>query len=1067
MENNYVKLHLHTSLSNLFTTMDSITNYKQFIDRAKECGMKAIAFSEHGNVCSWINKYNYCKENGIKYIHGVEAYITETLDEKIRDNKHCCLYALNLDGVYEINYLMSHKVACNRKDNHFYYNPRISLDELFNISDNIVVTSACIGGILGSSNVNMKNRFIEWLKNRKEGLAYLEIQHHETESQKRYNLEMLRLSKETGIPLIAGTDTHSLDSIRVDGTKVLQTSKNIKYNDDEESFDLTFKTYEELIKCYERQNVLPIDEVLEAIENTNKVADMVEGFELDKSIKYPKMYDNSLEVLKVKIREGLRYRRKYIKDIPKDVLNDRINSELKTIKQVGAVDFILLEEYVKRNARINGIYPGYSRGSCSGSFICYLLGITEINSIKFGMNFFRFINPNRVSMMDVDSDWFDEDKEWVQHFLLEDEKFNASYIVTYNTIAFKGAARDVGRAFKVPSHLVDEISNSADDEEALAKLRIEHEDLFKYIDILKGTVVSFGSHPAGIIVSDRDIAREIGTITLSTNDYPVSCCDMKEVDSCNWVKLDCLGLANMGVINKCCEMAGIERLTPDNVDLEDENVWMSIAKDNRSIFQWESKMAQGILENMFSDETLNRIKSHTDNFSYLKWFSFGNGLLRPSCASFRDEASLGIAYDNGLEEINSFLSSTLGRLTFQEQIMRWCVEFCGYSEAESDSVRRAIAKKKGTEQLLPEIERRFIETCNKKYGTPISKLKEVVKPFLQVIIDASEYGFSENHSDPYSMIGYILGYLRYYYPVEYIASSLNAFSDNKYKEKRAEVTQMAKDMNIVIKPPKFRYSKAEYLANKVDKSIYKGVGSISYLNYTVADELYELRNNKYDSFVDLLKDLDSTSINSRQLDILIRLDFFSKFGKSKKLIKIVKLYNEIVTKKQFKKDKLPYGISSDIFRKYSDKETDKMFKDVNVIKLVSDITKQIPDKDITLSAKLKAQKDYLGYIDYENEDLKNYGYILEINDKYTPRIKVHRIDTGNIIEYKISRRIYKGLNEDDLIYIYGTEEKIGSKKVGEKLDTKTGKMKPIFEKDPNKIELWISEYELVNTRLLK
>ena len=320
-----------------------------------------------------------------------------------------------------------------------------------------------------------------------------------------------------------------------------QKSKNIKYNDDEESFDLTFKTYEELIKCYERQNVLPMDEVLEAIENTNKVADMVEGFELDKSIKYPKMYDNSLEVLKVKIREGLRYRRKYIKDIPKDVLNDRINSELKTIKQVGAVDFILLEEYVKRNARINGIYPGYSRGSCSGSFICYLLGITEINSIKFGMNFFRFINPNRVSMMDVDSDWFDEDKEWVQHFLLEDEKFNASYIVTYNTIAFKGAARDVGRAFKVPSHLVDEISNSADDEEALAKLRIEHEDLFKYIDILKGTVVSFGSHPAGIIVSDRDIAREIGTITLSTNDYPVSCCDMKEVDSCNWVKLDCLG----------------------------------------------------------------------------------------------------------------------------------------------------------------------------------------------------------------------------------------------------------------------------------------------------------------------------------------------------------------------------------------------------------------------------------------------------------------------------------------------------------------------------------------------
>lgn len=1068
MKRNYIVYHLHTSLSNLFTTMDSITDYKKYIDKASDLGMKAIAFTEHGNVCSWINKYNYCKEKGIKYIHGVEAYITETFDEKVRDNYHVILLAKNLEAVYEINYLMSHKVACNRKDGkHFYYNPRISLDELFGISDNIIVTSACLGGVLGSEKLDLENKFINWLKNRKKGLAYLEIQHHESKSQRDYNLKMLKISKETGIPLIAGTDTHSLDNVMVDGTGILQASKNIHYNNDEELFDLTFKSYEELVESYNKQNVLTNEIVLEAINNTNVLADAVEDFELDKSMKYPKMYDNSYEVLRQKIKEGLKYRKKYIEDIPKEIINNRINSELKTIKQVGAVDFVLLEEYVKSNARKNGRYPGYSRGSCSGSFICYLLGITEVNSIKFDMNFFRFINPNRVSLMDVDSDWFDDDKVWVQHFLLNDDKFNSSYIITYNTISLKGAARDVGRALNTPKEIIDEISNGADDEETVLLLRNKYKEIFKYIDIIMGTIVSFGSHPAGVVVSDRDIAREIGTVTLATNDYPVSCCNMKEVDSCNWIKLDCLGLVNIGVINKCCEMAGIERLTPDNIDLEDEKVWHSIANDNRSIFQWESPLGKGVLEDMFNEETLKRVKSHVKDFSYLKWFSFGNGLLRPSCASFRDKASLGHLYDNGLDEINEFLDKTLGYVTFQEQIMKFLVIFCGYSEAESDSVRRSIAKKKGTENLIPEIENRFIEFCHDKYNISKNKLKEVIKPFLQVVMDAADYGFSENHSDPYSIIGYILGYLRYYYPIEYLASSLNAFSDNKYQKKRAIVTEMAKDMNVEILPPKFRYSKSEYMADKKSKSIYKGVSSISYLNAQVGDELYNLRDNKYNNFLELLRDLDNISINSKQLDILIKLDFFSEFGKTKKLLDIVRIYNDVLTKKQFNKNKLPSIISEDVIRKFAKKETQKQFKDLDMEGLGEFIVSRIPDKDISIFGKLSTELEFLGYISYTNINMKDYGYVTDINDKYTPKIQVYHLDKGITIEYKISRRIYKGLNIQDIIYIYGTEEKLGSKKVGEELDSKTGKIKPIFEKDENKKELWISEYEIINNAGLK
>lgn len=510
-------------------------------------------------------------------------------------------------------------------------------------------------------------------------------------------------------------------------------------------------------------------------------------------------------------------------------------------------------------------------------------------------------------------------------------------------------------------------------------------------------------------------------------------------------------------------MVGIERLTPDNVDLEDEKVWMSIANDSTSIFQFESKLGKETLKNMFSEETLRKVQN--ENFSYLKWFSFANGLLRPSCASFRDRATHGEGYDNGLKEINDFLSNTLGYVTYQEQIMLFLMKFCNYSGSEADTVRRGIAKKYGTEELLPEIERRFIEYSSKTYGIDKGKLKEIIKPFLQIVLDASSYGFSENHSDPYSMIGYILGYLRYYYPVEYCASSLNVFGGKK--EKMKEVTAMTKAMNINILPIKFRKSKAKYMADKESNSIYKGIGSIAYLNDQVGNELYELRNNKYANFIELLKDLDEkTSINSRQLDILIKLDFFEEFGKSQKLLSLVNLYDNIATKKQFSKDKLPCGIPEVIFKKYAQKETAKMFRDVDVVGLVSEVSNKIPNKDISLFTKVKAQLEYLGYIEYKNPDLKNYGYILEVNDKYTPKVKCYRIDLGEIVEYKISRRIYKGLSEHDIIYIYGTEKKQKVKRVGEKLDSKTGKMKAIFEKI-NEYEPWIVEYELVNSVGLK
>ena len=303
-------------------------------------------------------------------------------------------------------------------------------------------------------------------------------------------------------------------------------------------------------------------------------------------------------------------------------------------------------------------------------------------------------------------------------------------------------------------------------------------------------------------------------------------------------------------------------------------------------------------------------------------------------------------------------------------------------------------------------------------------------------------------------------YLKSHYPLEYYSVALNNYLGDE--ERTSRLTKELEHFDIKIESPKFRLSKAEYFPNRETNTIYKGVGSIKFLNNQVADELYELRDNKYNNFVELLKDIyGKTSINSRQLEILIKLDYFSEFGKSQKLLKVVELYDKIASKKQFTKGKLPCGLSEDMMRKYSNKETEKLFKEVDVDRLVSDLCMRIPDKDIPIQAKLQSELDYLGYCSTIIPFLSSHAFVLNVDTKYTPKITVYRIGTGETITDKISKKIYKGLTEGEVIAIFTTENKMGDKKVGETFDKKTGKMKPIFEKDPDKIVPWITSYDTV------
>lgn len=382
---NYFCYHTHSDLSNGVTNVDSVTKFTEYIEKAKECGMKSFAFSEHGSVFEWFHKKEAIENAGMKYVHSVEAYITETLDEKIRDNMHCVLMAKNYDGFLELNQLVSN--SFNRKDNHFYYVPRISLQELLNTSDNIIITSACVGGILGKGNESVQSKFIEFMEKNKHR-CFLEIGHHMDIKQVEYNKRMRDIAKRTGIRLIAGTDTHSLNEEHEKGRSFLQKSKHIFF-EGEENWDLKFKDYDQLMYEYYIQQALDPPVYEEAIQNTNVLADMIEEFSLDTGTKYPHIYENPEETFYSKIKEAETNHPYALKNHSKEELDKKIDEEFEVYKATKSIDFMLLQCYLREWEREHGIQCGYGRGSVSGSMVAYLLNITQMDSLKFNLNFFR------------------------------------------------------------------------------------------------------------------------------------------------------------------------------------------------------------------------------------------------------------------------------------------------------------------------------------------------------------------------------------------------------------------------------------------------------------------------------------------------------------------------------------------------------------------------------------------------------------------------------------------------------------------------------------------------------
>ena len=1045
-KNNYVVYHLHTEQS----LLDSCTNYKDYVDRAVELGQNAIAFTEHGNVFNWVEKKMYCDAKGIKYIHGVECYLTEQLEPKVRDNYHTILLAKNYEGVKEINRLC---YIASQPD-HFYYRPRLSFDEFLGISDNVIKISACLASPLNE----WRKNYVQYSTSKFADIAfhydYLEIQSHDFNEQIQFNKFLYTMHEDLRIPLIAGTDTHSINQYKAECRTMLQYSKNIDFGD-EDTFDLTYKSYDELCNMFEKQGCRK-STYLEAINNTNIMAESVEDFELDTSFKYPILYGEQDEQILLE-----RLREKYKEKVAKGIIDkskakeygDKIKEELAVFHKVGMGGFMLFMSELVSWCWDNDIPIGYCRGSVGGSEVAYLSDITDVDPVVWHTMFSRFCNEHRKEIGDIDIDISPDQRELVYQYIID--RFgveNTAYILASGTLQSKGAIDDICRALRHKANkegiecpytlkLADEIKKEFEqDEEATRK---KYPKVFYYYDGMLGCVISQSQHPAGIIASPINLIDNYGGF-INADGQVVLPINMEEIHEINLVKYDLLGLQNVQIIRDTCRLANVPYPKSNEINWNDEKVWADMITSPVGLFQFESDYAFKCLQN-FKPTMLNHM-------------SLVNAAIRPSGESYRDRLFNHETNHNPSEQIDELLKDNNGFLVFQEDVIKFLQDICGLSGSDADNVRRAIGRKQmdRLQAALPEILEGY---CNKS-DKPREVAEEEAKTFLQIIEDSSNYMFGYNHSTGYSMIGYTCAMLRYYYPLEFITAFLN---NARTEDDINKGTKFAKEKGFIIKAPKFGHSQNIYVCDKETKTIYKGLGSIKSMQTIAADIMNEVYAREPKDFIDILflcesVKVDDKRINSKSMDILIDIGFFSEYGNINTLKRIRYWYDKFAKRKTIKKDDCEDWLV-EIVRPNAEKETEKQFSNIDKPQLLRDINNVLPPQDDNIQLLIKKQIEHLGYVDVENYQVDMDEYIVQkVHKDKWGRIwlDLFHLNSNQSFEYKCEPKWYNRLPciQNDLLKVaFRTKEKV--KLVGEDANGKKQWMKS------GEFENIVSCYEII------
>jgi len=872
----FVHLHVHTE----YSLLDGACRIKDLVSACKEKGMKSIAMTDHGVMFGAIDFYNECRAQGIKPIIGCEVYTarrTRFDKESAYDSDYGHLILLAKDNVGYKNLI---KIVSAAYTDGFYYKPRVDRELLAENHEGLICSSACLGGdiprLIMEENYEGAKELALWYRDTfGEGNYFLELQSNGLEEQIKVNQQLVRMSDETGIPLIATNDVHFVerkDARAQDILMCIQTGKHyadtdrMKFNTDQ----VYLRSPEEMCALFESHP--------EAIDNTVKIADMCNvELEFGRSIlpnfEIPEGYTSESYLRKL-CYDGAAFR---FGDNLSDEVKERLEYELDVICKMGYADYYLIVWDFIRFAKDNGITVGPGRGSGAGSLVAYCLKITNIDSLKYNLAFERFLNPERISMPDFDVDFSDtRRKEVIDYVIRKYGSECVAQITTFGTMAARGAVRDVGRVLDIPYGDVDVISKMIPNElgitikDALVKnpeLKAKYDsdetikDLIDTAMQLEGMPRNISTHAAGVVLTKDPVTsyvpvQKVGD-SVSTQ-YP-----MKNLEALGLLKVDFLGLRTLTVVQDSLEMIkanhGVE-INFDTMEMNDPKVFKTISDGKTmGIFQLESAgmtrfmmdLQPDCLEDIIAGISLYRpgpmdqIPKYTENKK-----NPGN-----------------VKYDHPILE--HILDVTYGCMVYQEQVMQIVRDVAGYTMGRSDLVRRAMAKKK--HDVMEKERAVFIEGA-KKNGVS----EEIANKIFEQMTDFASYAFNKSHAACYAVVGYETAWLKTYYPVEFMAAIMNSFI-GKNDAIPPYITE-CRAMNINVLPPDVNRSVGRFAVEKGDIRFglagLKNVGS-----QAVASMVAERNaNGAYKDFVDFCRRIQTTDINKRCVESFIKAGAFDSMG---------------------------------------------------------------------------------------------------------------------------------------------------------------------------------------------
>jgi DNA polymerase-3 subunit alpha len=878
----FTHLHVHTE----YSLLDGSAKIKELVARAKELNMDSLAITDHGAMYGVIDFYKAAKEAGIKPIIGCEVYVADG-SRLQKDNSanyhyaHLVLLAENNEGYHNLVKLVSYGFMDG-----FYYRPRIDKELMRKYHKGIIACSACIAGevprnILNVSYEKAKEIALEYQEIFGEGNYFLELQDHGIPEQKTVNAGLMRIHEETGIPLICTNDSHYIykeDTEAHDILLCIQTSKTVK---DEnrmryESGKFYLKSSDEM---YDLFPYAP-----EALENTAKIADRCNVEFAFHELKLPK-FDvpegkSANQYLRELCYEGLQKKYKNIDE----TLLERLEYELQTIENMGYVDYFLIVWDFIRYAKENDIIVGPGRGSAAGSLVAYCLSITTIDPIEYDLIFERFLNPERVSMPDIDVDFCYERRQEVIDYVIE--KYGESHvaqIITFGTLAARAAIKDVGRALDIPYSEVDRISKMVPSElgitikKALAhngelqKAYMEEETTKYLLDMsmkLEGLPRHSSTHAAGVVICEEPV---MNYVPLNSNDGAITTqYTMTTLEELGLLKMDFLGLRTLTVIQNAVKE--IQRIHGITLDME------ALSYEDAAVYEL---IRQGKTEGVFQLES-SGMKQFMKELqpSCLEDLIAGISLYRPGPMDFIPKYILGkknsgnIQYTHPLLE--PILRPTYGCIVYQEQVMQIVRDLAGYSLGRSDLVRRAMSKKKA--DVMAQERKNFVygigdevPGCVKR-GIPA----EIAEKIFDEMTDFAKYAFNRSHAACYAVVGYQTAWLKAHYPVEFMAALMTSVIDNS--DKVAGYIEECKKMGIQLLPPDINEGYGNF--SVFQGKIRFGLAAIKNVGKNAIQKLVQERerNGKFLSLTDFCHRMENGELNKRSLESFIKAGALDSLG---------------------------------------------------------------------------------------------------------------------------------------------------------------------------------------------